>query len=92
MNADSFFNGLINITVFMIFGLLVRKATDKQTTPWVRMLSRIVVLAIYGIALISLFIFAFFANEVELLKRLLALIFASFILWHTLNTLRSFKN
>lgn len=92
MNVDSFFNRLIYITVFMIFGLLVRKAADKQTTPWVRTLSRIVVLAVYAIAIISLLIFTVLASEVELLKRLLALIFASFILWHTVNTLRSFKN
>lgn len=92
MNVDSFFNRLIYITVFMIFGLLVRKAADKQTTPWVRTLSRIIVLAVYAIAIISLLIFAILASEVDLLKRLLALIFASFILWHTLNTLRSFKN
>lgn len=76
----------------MILGLFVRKAVDNKTAPWVRTLSRIIVLAIYAIAIISLLIFAFFASEVDLLKRILALIFASFILWHTLNTLRSFKN
>ncbi|HJF16168.1 MAG TPA: hypothetical protein K8V19_00850 [Globicatella sulfidifaciens] len=91
MIVDSFFNRLIYIMVFMIFGLLVRKAADKQITPWVRMLSRIIVLAVYAIAIISLLIFAILVGEVDLLKRILALIFASFILWHTLNTLRSFK-
>lgn len=49
MNADSFFNRFIYITVFVIFGLLVRKAADKQTTPWVKTLSRIIVLAVYAI-------------------------------------------
>ena len=92
MIVDSFFNRLIYITLFFILGLLFRKSANKQTTPWVRTLSHIIVLAVYAIAIISLLIFAILVGEVDLLKRLLALIFASFILWHTLNTLRSFKN
>lgn len=92
MDAETFFNRLIYITGFVILTLLIRKAADKQTAPWVRTLSLIIVLAVYAIAFITLLIFAIFASEVELLKRLLALVFASIILWNAIHTFRSFKN